>query len=434
MNSADRASARRTPVRLAVLGAGNRGNAYLDWVREHRDEATLVAVADPLPVARAHAQRGFGDVREYADWRELMADASDIDAVLVTTQDRDHLEPALAVARAGLALLVEKPLGVTAAECEQIVAAVEQSGVMFAVGHVMRYMPYTDLVRRIIESGRIGRVINIQHLEPVGWWHAAHSYVRGNWGNTARSSPMLLAKSSHDIDWITYVTGKRIEQVSSFGSRAHFRESEAPVGAGMRCMNCSIEPDCPYSAKKIYLDLSRRAGGIVWPATVVTEGDTEDDLIAALEDGPYGRCVYHCDNDVVDHQVVAMRFDDGTAGTFTMTAFSEHMGRRTQIFGTRGSLDGDGESVEVFDFNTAEKERIELDVAGAADAGGGHSGGDAGLISAFVRAVATGDPTLIRSGAAETLASHLAVFAAEESRITGETQRITRPQEDVDKP
>lgn len=410
-------------MRLAVLGAGNRGAAYLEWVREHQDRATLVAVADPVPDARERIRNGFGPVAEFADWRELMtaveAGAIEVDAVLVTTQDRNHVEPCLAVAAAGLALLAEKPLGVTAEECVRIVDAVQRAGILFAVGHVMRYTAYTDVVRDVISSGRLGRIITVHHLEPVGWWHAAHSYVRGNWGNTAESSPMLLAKSSHDIDWISYVTGKRIASVASFGSLAHFRPEQAPENSGRRCLSCAVEPGCPYSAKKIYLDPLQRDRPLSWPANVLTRGDSRADVMEALQNGPYGRCVYHCDNDVVDHQVVSLQFDDGTAGSFTMTAFSEHMGRRTQVFGSHGSLTGDGRSVEVFEFATGQRERFDTTPPGAHDAGGGHGGGDAGLISAFVDAVATADPSLIRSGPAETLASHLSVFAAEESRLAG---------------
>ncbi|WP_459217340.1 Gfo/Idh/MocA family protein [Pseudonocardia sichuanensis] len=419
------------PLRLAVLGAGNRGEAYLAWVREHQDRATLVAVADPLPDARRDVRKGFGPVAEFDDWRELMAavraGAVDVDAVLVTTQDRDHVDPCLAVAAAGLALLAEKPLGVTPEECVRIVDAVERAGVLFAVGHVMRYTAYTEVVRDVIRSGRLGDIMTVHHLEPVGWWHAAHSYVRGNWRNTGESSPMLLAKSSHDIDWITYVTGKRIAAVASFGSRAHFRADKAPEDAGMRCLSCAVEPTCPYSAKKIYLGPVQRDGHLSWPTTVVTRGDTRADVVNALENGPYGRCVYRCDNDVVDHQVVSLQFDDGTAGSFTMTAFSEHTGRRTQVFGTHGSLDGDGRTVEVLDFATGRRERIDSAAAGAHDAGGGHGGGDAGLIAAFVDAVASGDPSLIRTGPDETLASHLAVFAAEESRLSGTVVTVPTP-------
>ena len=401
----------------------------MNWVRSNQDQAVLVAVADPRASARHEIRHGFADVHEYEDWRPLMAaaDALDLDGVIVATQDRDHVQPCLAAAEAGLALLAEKPLGVSVEECETIVAAVRRADIPFAVGHVLRYTPYTDLVRRVLASGRIGEVINVQHLEPVGWWHAAHSYVRGNWRNTAQSSPMLLAKSCHDIDWLMYVTGKSIDSVASFGNRSHFRESAAPEGSGERCLDCAVESTCPYSAKKIYLEPTRRSGRVEWPASVLTEGESESDVVEALGSGPYGRCVYRSDNDVVDHQVVALRFADGTAGTFTMTAFSEHANRRTQFFGSRGSMDGDGDSVEIFDFATGERERIEVAAEGSFDAGGGHAGGDDGLISAFVQALATGDRSHIRSGPVETLHSHLSVFAAEESRLDGEMKRVLLP-------
>ncbi|WP_022919666.1 Gfo/Idh/MocA family protein [Ruania albidiflava] len=430
MNSADPAT---RPVRLAVLGAGNRGQKYLGWAREHQDQAVLAAVADPLATARKQIRDGFADVAEFPDWRDLMAAVTEgtleVDAVLVTTQDRDHVEPCLAVADAGLPLLAEKPLGVSKEECLRIVEAIRRSGILFAVGHVMRYTPYTELVRKVIESGRLGRIISVHHLEPVGWWHAAHSFVRGNWRNTATASPMLLAKSCHDIDWIMYVTGKSISTVSSFGSLAHFRADEAPQGAGDRCLDCAVEPTCPYSAKKIYIERPQREGRTSWLGSVVTRGEHEADLVEALRTGPYGRCVYKSDNDVVDNQVVSMQFDDGTTGSFTMTAFSEHTGRRTQIFGTQGCLDGDGKSVELFDFVTNEREHLAADVPGSHDAGGGHGGGDAGLMSAFVAAVATGDRQYIRSGVDETLASHLSVFAAEESRLQGTVVAVEGPAE-----
>jgi predicted dehydrogenase len=421
-------------VRIAVLGAGNRGQKYTEWIRAHQQLATVVAVADPRPVSRARVAAGFDHPREFETWQELMAaigsgELARPDAVLVTTQDRDHLAPCLAVAEAGLPLLVEKPLGVSAQECTTIVEAVQCADLPFAVGHVMRYTPYTDLVRSVVDSGRLGRIINIQHLEPVGWWHAAHSYVRGNWRRTDESAPMLLAKSSHDIDWIMYVTGRRIDSVASFGDRSHFRASEAPTGSGERCLDCAVETDCPFSAKAIYLEPARRNGTVRWPGSVITDGDSPADVEEALRVGPYGRCVYRSDNDVVDNQVLALRFDDGTAGTFTMTSFSEHTGRRTQIFGTHGTLDGDGEQVEVVEFRSGTREVLRVGDVGGADAAGGHGGGDAGLIAAFVQAVATGDRSVIRSGAEETLRSHLVVFAAEESRRTGTVQQVPHSSE-----
>ncbi|AUH38977.1 Gfo/Idh/MocA family protein [Streptomyces sp. CMB-StM0423] len=409
------------PVRIAVAGAGNRGRTYADWVRAHPERAELVAVADPSPAARA----AVGAPREFDDWRALAAAGVEADAVVVATQDRDHVDPVLAFAEAGYAVLAEKPLAPTEEETRRIVEGVERAGVLFAVCHVMRYMPYTDLVKEVVDSGVLGELVSLDHLEPVGWWHYAHSYVRGPWRKEELSSPMLLAKSCHDLDWIAYVTGARIEQVTGFGGLKHFRPENAPAGAGERCTDCAVEADCPYSAPKLYLPVLRDKGA-VWPVTHVTGATDPTDeagLIEALRTGPYGVCAYRADNDVVDHQVLAMLLSGGVTATFQMVAFTEQTHRQTRVFGSHGWLRGDGESVTVQDFRTGETTVRTVDAAGS-NAADGHGGGDAGLMDAFVRAVATGDSGVLRSGTAASLGSHLAAFAAERARHTGTVQAV----------
>ncbi|WP_049573238.1 Gfo/Idh/MocA family protein [Nonomuraea sp. SBT364] len=405
-----------SPVSLAIVGAGDRGTGYARWALAHPDRARVVAVADPS-ADRALPLAGESGARVFSDWRHLVDAGRIADAVVIATQDGEHAGPAVALAGLGYHILVEKPLAPTEAECRDIVAAVERAGTIFAVCHVLRYAPYTDAVRSVLESGRIGEIVSVQHLEPVGFWHQAHSYVRGNWRRTDRSTFMLLAKSSHDLDWLQYVVGRRIRRVSSFGGLKHFRPENRPAGAAARCLDCAVEPDCPYSAKRLYFD-RLRAGRHEWPLSVVTPAFTEEALTSALRHGQYGRCVYDCDNDVVDHQVVAMEFDGGATGTFTMTAFTTGGHRRTTIFGTHGELACDGVSVRVQDFRTGGSSAVPVTATGDATAGGGHAGGDERLMAAFVAAVATGDRDLIRSGPAESLASHRAVFAAERARLT----------------
>ena len=317
---------------------------------------------------------------------------------------------------------MEKPIAPTQEACVELVDAVTAAGVLFGVCHVMRYRPYTRLVKQLVEDGRLGDVVSVQHVEPVGFWHQAHSYVRGNWRRTDTASFMLLSKSCHDIDWLHHIVGRRIERVASFGSLRHFRAAERPAGAADRCLDCAVEPDCPYSAPKLYLGMVR-AGRTGWPVRVLTDDVTEASVTAALRDGPYGRCVYTCDNDVVDHQVVAMEFAGGATATFTMTAFTPQADRRTQIFGTRGFLDGDGNTVRIHDFLTGDTSSIDVP-AGGLDAAEGHAGGDEGLMSAFTSAVESGDASHILSGPAESLESHLAVFAAERARLAGTVERV----------
>ena len=267
------------------------------------------------------------------------------------------------------------------------------------------------------DCGLIGEVVSMQHLEPVGYWHQAHSFVRGNWRNSHQSSPMLLSKSCHDLDWMRYMMGEPCQSVSSFGTLKHFKKSEKPAQAGeaTRCLHCAYAPHCPYSALKIYL--GRLAQGETgWPVDVLTPEPTQESVTSALENGAYGRCVYECDNDVVDNQVVAMQFAGGRTAVFTMTAFNQAANRKTRIFGTRGELYGDGATIQHFDFLTDQTTLYDTHSPDGSILGG-HGGGDYGLMDAFVTAVAANDPSGILSGSDESLETHLMVFASEQARL-----------------
>ncbi|HNP71407.1 MAG TPA: Gfo/Idh/MocA family oxidoreductase [Kouleothrix sp.] len=405
------------PVRLIVLGAGSRGSQYARYAQLHPEAARIVAVAEPRDFQREQLaqQHGLSGDQVVRDWRALAERPRFADGAIIATQDAMHAEPAIALAERGYHILLEKPMAPSAAECRQIVAAVQRAGVIFAVCHVMRYTRYTQALKRLLDAGRVGTIVSMQHLEPVGFWHQAHSFVRGNWRNEALSSPMLLAKSCHDLDWIRYIMGRRCTQVSSFGSLRHFRASERPAGAADRCLECAVEPACPYSAPRFYLGRVR-AGLTGWPVDVITTDRSEAGVLAALREGPYGRCVYACDNDVVDHQVVNMQFEDGATAAFTMTAFTRGRGRETHIFGTHGEIFGDGERVEVHDFLSGASETIEAGTGADGSILSGHGGGDDGLMRSFVAALARSDPGQILSGPDETLESHLMVFAAEQAR------------------
>ena len=407
-------------VTVAVVGAGSRGRAYARWIAEHPDRARVVAVAEPDPLRRKWFAEEFRLAEDavFADWRDFAAAGRIADCVLVTTQDRMHHGPVLACAGLGYHLMVEKPLAPTERECREMVAAVRRAGVLCAVGHVLRYTPYTRALKSIVDSGRIGRVLSAQHLEPVGFWHYAHSYVRGNWRREDLATFMLMAKSCHDLDWLTHVIGQPIRQVASFGSLSHFTAANRPEGAADRCLDCAVEPGCAFSATRFYGQRLAQ-GQHRWPLDVIVSDFTEAALHTALREGPYGRCVYACDNDVVDHQVALLEFAGGATATFTMTAFTASGHRKTRLFGTQGELEGDGETLRVFDFLSGRHEVI--DTRPGDRAGDGHGGGDAGLMAAFIGAVATGDRRLILSGPEESLHSHLAVFATERARRSGTT-------------
>jgi len=418
------------PITVAVVGAGSRGTAYARLLTG--GGASVVAIAEPRAEYRARlgGEVGVDAPRQLADWRELASMPRLADAVVIATLDREHAEPALAFAGRGYHILLEKPMATTEVECRRIVRAARRNGVLLAVCHVLRYTPYTRALKALLSSGQCGEVASIRRLEPVGWWHQAHSFVRGNWRREAQSSSMLLAKSCHDLDWIRHIMGRPCTLVSSFGSLTHFRAEDKPAGAGDRCVECGVEESCPYSAARFYTGLLE-AGQTGWPLDVLTPYPDRESLQRELRTGPYGRCVFSSDNDVVDHQVVNMEFEGGRTAALTMTAFTRPRGRVDDVFCTNAEITGDGRYLEVFDFLTETVRTIDTN-AGASGAEGhtaaeGHGGGDAGVVNAFLQAIVREDPSLI-TDPEEALESHRMVFAAERSRRSGRTVSIrTRP-------
>jgi len=405
------------PVDLIIVGAGDRGTTYATYAATHPDRACVVGVAEPRESYRNKiaVEHRVPDENVFRDWRDLRGREKFADAVIVATQDSMHVEPAVFFANQGYHILLEKPMAPDERGCQEIVKAVLDNEVLFSVGHVLRYTNYTRTLMELVDSGAIGDVISIQRLEPVGYWHQAHSFVRGNWRREDESSFMLLSKSSHDLDWIRYIVGRPCRAVSSFGSLTHFRKENRPENAGTHCVDCGFEPECPYSAIKIYIGFVE-GGNTGWPTRIVTPEPNRENVLEALRSGPYGRCVYECDNDVVDHQVVNMEFEGGVTASFTMTAFTEAGGRRTSVFGTRGEIYGDGSKIRIHDFLTNSTRVMDTDTGSPLELEE-HGGGDYWLMDAFVTAVAQNDPTLILSGPEETLESHLMVFAAEKSRL-----------------
>ncbi|MEM1271713.1 MAG: Gfo/Idh/MocA family oxidoreductase [Bacteroidota bacterium] len=406
---------------LAIIGAGNRGATYAGYALEHPDQARVTAVAEPRAHHRAVLAALHQAEHAVADWRELLRRPKVADAVVIAAPDRFHADMAEGFAAAGYHILLEKPMATNEADCRRIVQAVEDAGVLMAVCHVYRYTAYTQRVVELVQSGVIGEVVNVQHFEPVGYWHQAHSFVRGNWGREDTSSFMLMTKSCHDLDWLQYVIGQPPAQVSSFGGLYHFKRSEEPNGAADRCLDCTVERRCPYSAIKIYLE-PVAAGATDWPYTVLTPEPTIETMEVALREGPYGRCVYRCDNDVVDHQVVNLQYAGGSTASFTMTAFNRAGGRKTRIHGTRGDLYVDVRKsdtlIQRFDFmtDTYIDEWVEDEPDTALK---GHHCGDYRMMERVVDAFTRGDEDAILTGPQETLRSHLTVFAAERARQEG---------------
>jgi predicted dehydrogenase len=410
------------PVEIIILGGGSRGKTFANFALEYPEQARIVGIAEPRSFYRERIVKEHNIAPEYifTDWREALAQPRFADAVVITVQDAMHMEPAVAFANKGYNILLEKPMAPNVEDCRAIVQAVEANNTTFAVCHVLRYTVYTKKLKALIDSGLIGDIVSVQHLEPVGYWHYAHSFTRGNWRNEAESSFMLLAKSCHDIDWLRHIIGQRCIQVSSFGSLKQFRKESKPAEAGdaTRCLDCTYEEQCAFSAKRFYNKMLAQ-GKVHWPLDVITSNFTAQGVEEALRNGPYGRCVYECDNDVVDHQVVNLLYENGATAVFTMIAQTEQRDRETIIFGTKGEIRGNGEKIVVYDFLTEQKTEYRPYEEPSDDDSkkkSGHGGGDFGVMDHFTRAVAEGNPNIILSGPRETLETHLTVFAAEQAR------------------
>lgn len=395
-----------------------RGHAYATAARSIPG-VEIVAVAEPRQTAIDRFLSDFPDAQVFLDWRELAAQPRLADAVIVSLLDQDHREASVAFARAGYDILLEKPIATSQADCDEIEAAAAEYRVSVTVCHVLRYTAYTEKLKELIAAGAIGDIMQIEHLEPIGHLHFAHSFVRGNWRQSAMSHSLLLAKSCHDIDWLMHIMDRPVQRVSSFGSLGHFRAESRPAGASDRCVSCAVEPDCAYSAVRFYRrGLNNPGSSEEYNALVMAGEVTPEAIDRALESGPWGRCVYQCDNDLVDHQSVQLEFADGRLASFTLSAFTEGANRKTRIFGTAGQITGDGRLISVYDFRTLKTTEFDTDAFGF-EAASGHGGGDARVISAFIAALRDASPETLSTSISRSMASHRVVFAAEEARRSG---------------
>ena len=399
------------PITAVVLGAGSRGSIYAGFAKEYPEQLQIVAVAEPRADRRDQLaeELGIREANRFASWQELLAEGKMADCAFVCTLDDDHTAPAIRAMELGYHILLEKPMSNNEAECRLIADTASRTGRTLAVCHVLRYTPFYMTLKDLIDRGAVGEVTTINQIENVGYWHQAHSFVRGNWRNTRETSPMILQKSCHDMDILLWLMGRNCIRVHSFGSLRHFTGENAPEGAPDRCLDgCPHSERCPYYAPRLYLDM-RRTG---WPVDVITTDLSEEGRRRALMEGPYGRCVYRCDNDVVDRQVVNLEFEGGGVATFTMTAFSADFSRQLKIFGTEGQITADMGTREIVLHRFGEeKKTIPMDEQAIRS---GHGGGDYGILRDFLHILRHGGES--RTGAEISLQSHLMCFAAEKSR------------------
>ncbi|OAB38240.1 oxidoreductase [Paenibacillus macquariensis subsp. defensor] len=408
-------------ITVALIGAGLRGINYLEYALQHPHELEVIAVAEPIKERRENfkARHDIAEEMCFESWDDFFMLPKLADAVLICTQDKQHFEPTMKALQAGYHVLLEKPMSPDPKECILMGEMASQVKRVFSICHVLRYTQFFSTIKELLKQGAIGQLMSIQHNENVGYWHQAHSFVRGNWSRKEESSPMILAKSGHDLDILLWLADSECVQVSSFGSLSHFTADQAPEGAPLRCLDgCPVADECLYYAPNLYLTEDTN-----WPTSAISDDMSYSARYQALQEGPYGRCVYHCDNDVVDHQVVNLEFANSVTAAFTMSAFTRDVSRTMKLMGTKGEIRGAMEKneIEILHFGSGKVERISFE-----DKGGhvGHGGGDMGLIMDFLRLVREDGKSQGLTSAEQSIQSHLMAFAAEQSRMDGNSVRL----------
>lgn len=410
-------------VSVVVVGAGNRGRTYGRYALNNKDVMQVVGVSDINPERKLDyaLKHGIPEERRYGDFHEILSVPKFAEAMLICLPDDLHFECCMKALELGYDVLLEKPMAQTAEECRKLLAQSRRTGRILATCHVLRYAPYFIAIREIVRRKVIGDVVSIQHMEPIQYAHMAHSYVRGNWHDSKATTPIILAKSCHDLDIIRWILDKPCKSISADGSIFLFKESNAPKGAPARCTDgCPHEARCPYSAIDIYT--RKKSHNYVFD---LKDPNDIDEIMEKLRTTDYGRCVYHCDNDQPDHYVADMVFEGDVTASFSMEAFTPWGGRRTRIMGTLGYLEGDGKTFTVTDFRTREKKLWNVKVEEIPEyKESGHGGGDHALLRDFIEAVSYQDPGRLSSTVDVSIESHLIGFAAERSRRTGRKEPI----------
>ena len=411
------------PVTFAICGCGARGlEAYAPYQDAHPEEMKIVAGADCRPERLAMLRERYGvrPERCFPSDEALLAQPRLADVMIVATQDRQHVPAALAALDKGYHVLLEKPISPSLEECRALQRKARETGRTVVVCHVLRYTRFYAALEALLRRGEIGRLETIDAIEHVAYWHQAHSFVRGNWRRSDETSPMILAKSCHDMDILRWLAGEPCLRVQSFGSLDYFRAENAPEGAAPRCLDgCKCKDECPYDAEKIYITDPRtsiRGRGAAWPCGVLASEPNEEKIWAALRTGPYGRCVFHCDNDVVDHQTVNLEFANNIHATFTMTAFTQDCHRTIKATGTLGEVEGDMERNTLVLRRFGRPEQV-IDLREEGGEFSGHGGGDFGLMRQFCRLIREGGEAL--TGVDASVESHVMALAAEASRLDG---------------
>ncbi len=402
-------------MKYVIIGAGSRGMIYGMLAKNNGIQIAAIAEKRPERLQNAAEAMNVPENMRFSDADPLFALGKIADAAIIATQDRDHFGHVMQALECGYDILLEKPIAPTPEECLIIEAKANALGRKITVCHVLRYTNFFMKIKEILDSGELGKVVAIKHSENIGNFHMAHSFVRGNWRNDATSCPIILAKSCHDLDILLWLTGAHCTRVSAFGSLSYFKECNAPAGSTDRCCICPAAQMCRFEARKMYLPVLGQ-----WPADIVCVEQTEEALLEALRTGPYGRCVYRCDNNVCDHMSMILEFEGGITATFSLTAQTSACHRHIHIMCEDGEIEADDGTKQIIVRRHVSSQADTFDerVINIRTNGSGHGGGDAGILLDFTEGLKS-NSTDSRSSISLSVESHLMAGAIERARLTG---------------
>ena len=429
-------------IKIAIVGNGDRASVYGGYVKDERDDAEIVAVVDPNPFKREEGIKTYNLPKEmvFKSVEEFLSKGKIADAVFNCTMDNLHVSTSIPLMKAGYDILLEKPITADKNELFALKKCAKECGVTLMICHLLRYTPFYSGIKRLILEGEIGKVRHMETTENVGILHASNSYIRGKWGNSVRcGSGMLLAKCCHDMDYICWLNNEtEPEAVSSFGKRSWFIPENAPKGSGTRCLvDCppEIEKNCIFSAKKDYIDHDNYPY-YAWQCIDKEPAEINlDERIESLKKfNPHGVCAFKTDSVIVDHHVVITQFKNGSTSTHSMTTAVPRYGREIHVVGSLGEIEGylDGNSfvLRKYDNKTGGYYEKNFDFNDEKHVKDQHFGGDSRLVDDFIKVLKKQPASISYTGINESINSHLLVYAAEESRLTGKTITLKCEQEE----
>ena len=398
-------------IKVGLIGFGNRGRLYSSFIKDLSDKVEYVAVCDYRIEELLDSLKQYNLKHTFKDVEDFFNAKLDLDLVCICSMDKYHFYQTKKCLELGYNVLLEKPVSNNLNEVIELNELAHKKNLKLIVSYVLRYTLFYKMIKDIIDSGEIGKVVNINNTENVAYWHHAHSYTRGNWKYEKETGPMILTKCSHDMDLIYWLMGKNVDKISSFGNRSYLLKENAPKDAAEYCIDCKEKDSCPFNAYRFYLNNKE------WLRPIIGDDLSDENIMKNLYHNQYTRCAYKTDADVVDHQVVNILFDDKTTASHTMNAYTRYCYRDIKVMGSHGCIEGNFEEKKFKVYHFVDNSEREVDITHFTDDFVGHGGGDRVMFIELIDYLLTGNKTKSLTSISESVISHEMAFASEKSRV-----------------